>query len=84
MKLITKLAAVAAFAALTTTSAFAGPFYQLSVKNVKPRSLAAPVASMKCDSMTIQGDARHGSQVVSCERYAKLRPVDCRRACANK
>lgn len=84
MKLITKLTIVAAFAALTTTTTFAGPFYQLSVPNVKPRTLAVPVASMKCDTMVLQGDARHGSQVVSCERYAKIRPDDCRRACANK
>lgn len=84
MKLIAKLTAIAALAGLTSTAAFAGPAYQPTAPNVKPRLLISPVAEMKCDTMVINGGGRNGMQVVSCKHYAKIRPDDCRRACANK
>ena len=83
MKNIAKLTIVAALAAFTSTSAIAGPFYQTTLK-LTPRTLVSPVAEMKCDSMFLQGDARHGTQRVSCERFAKLRPTECRIACSKK
>lgn len=75
-----KLIAIAALAAFTSTAAIAGPFYQTSLKPT-PRTITAPVTTMTCDSMFLQGDARHGTQRVSCERFAKLRPTECRIAC---
>ena len=83
MKRIIKLTAIAALAAFTSTAAIAGPFYQTTLRPT-PRTLAAPVAEMKCDSMVLQGDARHGTQRVSCERFAALRPTECRIACSKK
>lgn len=83
MKLIAKLTVIAALAAFTSRSAIAGPFYQTTLKPT-PRTLAAPVAEMKCDTMVLQGDARHGTQVVSCSRFASLRPTECRIACSRK
>ncbi len=84
MKLIAKLTAIAALAALTGTAALAGPSFQPTTQNVKPRVLVTPVAAMKCDTMVINGGGRNGMQVVSCKHYASIRPDDCRRACANK
>ena len=78
-----KLIAIAAIAAFTSTAAIAGPFYQTTLKP-SPRTLTAPVTEMKCDTMFLQGDARHGTQRVSCDRFAKLRPTECRIACAVK
>jgi hypothetical protein len=84
MKRIAKLTAIAALAALTSTVSFAGPAYQPTPRNVKPRLLASPVAEMKCDTMVINGGGRNGMQVVSCKHYAKIRPTECRIACRNK
>lgn len=83
MKYIAKLTAIAALAGFTSTAAIAGPFYQTTVKPT-PRTLVAPVGEMKCDSMFLQGDARHGTQRVPCKRFAALRPTECRIACGNK
>ncbi len=85
MKLIAKLTAIAALAALTTTAAFAsGPNWPSPAPNVTPRMIVAPAAAPKCDTMAIQGGGRSGMQVVSCKHNANVRPDDCRRACANK
>ena len=86
MKLIAKLTALAAFAALTATTALAGgPNWPSAPRNdVKPRALAPHVSEIKCDTMVINGGGRNGMQVVSCKQYANIRPAECRLACKNK
>ncbi len=50
----------------------------------KSKVVATPMRDIKCDTMTINGGIRKGSEVVSCKHYSSIRPDDCRRACANK
>lgn len=82
MKTLTKLTlALAGFATLGTT-AFAGPTWYPTPPNVKPRPLATPVAELKCDRMQINGGGRNGMVMVRCKDFAKVRPTECRLACA--
>ena len=84
MKSLLKLTlAITATAMLGSASLFAGGAFRYP-ENVTPRVLAPPVASMKCDTMVIQGGGHNGTQVVSCKDYSSIRPDDCRRACANR
>lgn len=79
------LLTLTAAAALGTSNLFAGPGPQFNTAPRTARQLAAPVAAMKCETMTIAaGGKQGGTQVVSCKHYANIRPDDCRRACATK
>ena len=83
MKLIAKLTAIAAFAALTITT-FASPAnWPPTAPSVKPR-VTVTTPAPKCDTMVINGGGRNGMQVVPCKDYAGARSDDCHRACANK
>ncbi len=82
MKLITKLTAIAALAAFTTTGLASGINWPAPASNMTPRVLVTPVAHMKCETMVIK--TARGQQVVLCKDYAKIRPDDCRLSCANK
>jgi hypothetical protein len=70
--------------ALGSTSLFAGP----GPRDPAPRSntvrtWSAPVATMKCDTMTIKAGGKDaGTRVVACKDFAKVRPADCRLACS--
>lgn len=84
MKSLLKLTlAITTLATLGSASLFAGGPFRYP-ENVTPRVLGTPVASMKCDTMVIQGGGHNGMQTVSCKHYASIRPDDCRRACAGK
>jgi hypothetical protein len=81
MKSLLKL--TLAIATLGSASLFAGGPFRYP-ENVTPRVLAPPPTNMKCDTMVIQGGGRNGWQTVPCKDYARIRPDDCRRACAGK
>ena len=77
------LLTLTAAAALGTTSLFAGPGPQFSTAPRTARLLAAPVAEMKCATMQINSGGKSAStQTVACASYAKVRPTECRLACA--
>ena len=87
MKHIAKLTILAAFAAITVTSSFASGANWPSPprSDVAPRVIASPVATMKCDTMSVaSGPKSGGTQIVSCKSYASVRPADCRIACMSK
>ena len=85
MKSLLKLTfAITAAATLGSASLFAGSVFRFPTQSeiAPPRLLVAPVATMKCGTMVIQGGGRNGRQVVACKDYANIRPDDCRRACS--
>lgn len=77
------LLALTAAATLGTTSLFAGPGPRdPAPRRAATRSIAAPVTSLKCDTMTIKAGGKDaGTRVVACKDFAKVRPADCRLAC---
>ena len=80
------LLAVTAALAIGSTSLVAGPGPRdPASRTVAPRQLSSPVPEMKCETMSIKAGGKDaGTRLVACKDYAKIRPDDCRRACANK
>ncbi len=79
------LLAVTAALTIGSTSLFAGPGPQFQTSPRNGRPMVMPVAEMKCSTMSIKAGGKDaGTRVVACKDFAKIRPDDCRRACANK
>lgn len=71
-------------ALLGTATVFAGPSPPYGGPHkVAPRAIVT--VNPTCEFMTIPVGGRNpGTMVVRCDHYAKVRPADCRVACAAK